>query len=122
MLGAEIRGRGVSLQVIQQGIDTSTMEAGPCSGCVPARRAAARADRREHPRRARCGPGPRPQRRAAAPRLSPQQAKLAQQLHDAGEHTVAQIGGMFGVPSSTVYGYLSAPNDLVHDRDLGTRQ
>jgi len=31
---------------------------------------------------------------------------FAQRLYDAGEHTVAQIAGMFTVPRSTVYGHL----------------
>jgi helix-turn-helix resolvase-like protein len=31
---------------------------------------------------------------------------LAQQLYDAGEHTVQQIADIFGVPRSTVYGHL----------------
>ena len=41
------------------------------------------------------------------PRLSPEQAALAQQLYDAGEKTVQQIADLFGVPRSTVYGYLN---------------
>jgi DNA-directed RNA polymerase specialized sigma24 family protein len=32
--------------------------------------------------------------------------EVAQQLYDAGEHTVQQIADMFGVPRSTVYGHL----------------
>ncbi|EIV92131.1 helix-turn-helix domain-containing protein [Frankia sp. QA3] len=40
------------------------------------------------------------------PRLTIDQAALAQQLYDGGKHTVAQIAAMFGVPRSTVYGHL----------------
>ena len=40
------------------------------------------------------------------PMLAPQQATLAQQLYDAGEHTVLQIADIFGVPRTTVYGHL----------------
>lgn len=40
------------------------------------------------------------------PRLSPEQAALAQQLYDAREKTVQQIADLFGVPRSTVYGHL----------------
>ncbi len=35
------------------------------------------------------------------------QCHLAQRLYDAGEHTVAQIAGMLGVPRSTIYGHLN---------------
>jgi DNA invertase Pin-like site-specific DNA recombinase len=40
------------------------------------------------------------------PKLSPEQAAPAQQQYDAGEKTVQQIADLFGVPRSTVYGYL----------------
>jgi hypothetical protein len=42
------------------------------------------------------------------PKLTPEQAALAQQLYDAKEKTVQQIGDLFGVPRSTVYGYLTS--------------
>lgn len=41
------------------------------------------------------------------PRLTEDQAELAQQLYDARQHTVQQIADMFGVPRGTVYGYLN---------------
>lgn len=59
-------------------------------------RAATRADPGQHPRR----PGRRP-------KLTAEQAALAQQLYDAGDKTVQQIADLFGVPRSTVYGYLN---------------
>jgi DNA invertase Pin-like site-specific DNA recombinase len=37
------------------------------------------------------------------PKLSPQQAGVAQQLDDDGRHTVVQIAAILGVPRSTVY-------------------
>ncbi|WP_244178687.1 helix-turn-helix domain-containing protein [Streptomyces rubellomurinus] len=40
------------------------------------------------------------------PRLSSEQAALAQQLYGAREKTVQQIAELFGVPRSTVYGHL----------------
>ncbi|MFJ8311066.1 MULTISPECIES: helix-turn-helix domain-containing protein [unclassified Streptomyces] len=40
------------------------------------------------------------------PKLTEEQATLAQQLYDAGEKTVQQIADLFGVPRSTVYGHL----------------
>lgn len=41
------------------------------------------------------------------PRLTPEQAALAQQLYDARDKTVAQIAALFAVPRSTVYGHLT---------------
>jgi len=41
------------------------------------------------------------------PRLTPEQAALAQQLYDARDKTVAQIAALFSVPRSTVYGHLT---------------
>lgn len=40
------------------------------------------------------------------PKLNPAQAAHAQQLDDAGEHTVAQIAAVLGVARTTVYGHL----------------
>ncbi|MFF8445840.1 helix-turn-helix domain-containing protein [Streptomyces californicus] len=40
------------------------------------------------------------------PRLTEDQAALAQRLYDEREKTVQQIADMFGVPHSTVYGHL----------------
>ncbi|WP_308343404.1 helix-turn-helix domain-containing protein [Streptomyces sp. MK37H] len=40
------------------------------------------------------------------PKLTADQAELAQQLYDAREKTVQQIADMFNVPRSTVYGHL----------------
>ena len=42
--------------------------------------------------------------------MTPDQARLAQSLYDAREHTVKQIADMFGVPRSTVYGHLNVAN------------
>ena len=39
--------------------------------------------------------------------LTAQQAELAQQLYDTREKTVQQIAELFGVPRTTVYGYLT---------------
>ena len=41
------------------------------------------------------------------PRLSEDQAALAQELYDARVKTVQQIADLFGVPRSTVYGHLN---------------
>ena len=105
-LGADLRDRGVGLHIIEQGIDTDTMEGramfGMLSVLAELQReliiantndglAAARARGRVGGRR---------------PRLSPSQAELAQQLYDAREKSVQEIANLFGVPRSTVYGHL----------------
>ncbi|KQC34755.1 recombinase family protein [Frankia sp. ACN1ag] len=105
-LGAELREREVGLHVIEQGIDTTTPEGRAMFGMLSVLAeyqrelivanthdglAAARARGRVGGRR---------------PRLTTDQAALAQRLYDDGEHTVAQIAAMFGVPRSTVYGHL----------------
>ena len=43
------------------------------------------------------------------PRLTPDQAELAQQMYDDGTKTVQQIAAVFGVPRSTLYGHLGKP-------------
>ncbi|WP_308343417.1 recombinase family protein [Streptomyces sp. MK37H] len=66
-LGAELRKRGIGLHVIEQGIDTATMEGpGHVRDAQRARGAPERADRGEHERRARLRACPRPGRRASA--------------------------------------------------------
>ncbi|MFD9595532.1 recombinase family protein [Kitasatospora sp. NPDC059973] len=105
-LGANLRERGIGLHVIEQGIDTSTVEGRAMFGMLSVlaelqrelivantmdRLASARARGRVGGRR---------------PRLSPDQAALAQQLYDAREKTVQQIADLFGIPRSTVYGHL----------------
>ncbi|MET8509797.1 recombinase family protein [Streptomyces sp. NPDC004787] len=105
-LGADLRERGIGLHVIEQGIDTGTMEGramfGMLSVLAELQRelivantmdglAAARARGRKGGRR---------------PSLTEDQAALAQQLYDARDKTVQQIADLFGVPRSTVYGHL----------------
>jgi DNA invertase Pin-like site-specific DNA recombinase len=108
-LGAELRQREIDLHVIEQGINTTTAEGRAMFGMLAVLAeyqrelivantydglAAARA-------RGRVG--------GRKPKLSPDQAALAQQQYDAGEKTVQQIADLFGVPRSTVYGYLNRP-------------
>ncbi|MEV0391049.1 helix-turn-helix domain-containing protein [Nonomuraea sp. NPDC050643] len=73
--------RGVGPHVIEQSIDTDTMDG----------LASARARGRVGGRR---------------PRLTSEQAASAQELYDARVKTVQQIADLFGVPRSTVYGHL----------------
>jgi DNA invertase Pin-like site-specific DNA recombinase len=106
-LGAELRERGVGLKVTEQGIDTSTIEGramfGMLSVLAELQRelivsnthdglAAARARGRVGGRR---------------PKLTPDQAALAQQLYDERAKTVQQIADLFHVPRTTVYNHLT---------------
>ncbi|MGA5194057.1 recombinase family protein [Streptomyces exfoliatus] len=105
-LGADLRERGIGLHIIEQGIDTSTMEGRAMFGMLSVLAelqqelivantndglASARARGRVGGRR---------------PKLTPDQAELAQQLYDAREKTVQQNADIFNVPRSTVYGRL----------------
>ncbi|MFI9596002.1 recombinase family protein [Nonomuraea sp. NPDC052265] len=106
-LGADRRERKIGLHVIEQGIDTETVEGramfGMLSVLAELQRelivvntmdglASARARGRVGGRR---------------PRLSAEQAALAQELYDARVKTVQQIADLFGVSRSTVYGHLN---------------
>jgi len=106
-LGAELKERGVGLHIIEQGIDSSTPEGRAMFGMLGVMAefqrelihantmdglAAARARGRVGGRR---------------PKLTEQQAALAQDLYDKREKTVQEIADLFGVPRTTVYGHLN---------------
>src|SRR3954469_21498316 len=108
-LGAELRGRGGGLHVLEQGIDTDPMEGramfGMLSVLAELQRelivantndglAAARARGRVGGRR---------------PKLTDDQAALAQRLYDEREKTVQQIADMFGVPRRRCTGTSTRP-------------
>ena len=101
-LGAELRERGVELHVIDQGIDTATAEGramfGMLSVLAELQRELIVANTHDGLQAARA--------RGRRRKLTPQQATLAQQLYDGGEHTVQQIADIFSVPRTTVYGHL----------------
>ncbi|MGJ6968722.1 recombinase family protein [Streptosporangium sp. G11] len=106
-LSAELRMRGVGLHVIEQGIDTDTMEGramfGMLSVLAELQRELIVANTNDGPAAARArgrGGGRRL-------RLTSEQAALAQRLYDARTTTVQQIADLFGVPRSTVYGHLT---------------
>ena len=114
-LGAQLRDRGIGLQVIEQGIDTSTAEGramfGMLSVLAELQRELIAANTRDGLAAARA----RGRVGGRKPKLTAEQATLAQQLYDARDKTVAQIAALFGVPRSTVYGHLvvSAPTTAV---------
>lgn len=106
-LGAELRERGIGLRVLEQGIDTSTVEGramfGMLSVLAELQRELIVANTRDGLAAARA----RGRVGGRRPRLTPEQAALAQQLYDAREKSVQAIADLFGVPRSTVYGHLT---------------
>jgi DNA invertase Pin-like site-specific DNA recombinase len=105
-LGANLRERGIGLHVIEQGIDTSTMAGramfGMLSVLAELQRELIVANTDDGLASARaCG-----RVGGRRPKLTADQAALAQRLYDEREKTVQQIADMFGVPRSTVYGHL----------------
>jgi DNA-binding CsgD family transcriptional regulator len=108
LLGAQLRERGVGLKVIEQGIDTATTEGRAMFGMLPVlaqlQRELIVANTHDGLAAARA---PRSRRRPPPPPHRARQAEVAQQLYDAGHHTVQQIADMSGVPRSTVYGHLN---------------
>ncbi|MFI2351550.1 recombinase family protein [Streptomyces sp. NPDC019443] len=103
-LGA--RERGIGLHAIEQGIDTSTMEGramfGMLSVLAELQRELIVADTNDGLASARA----RGRVGGRRPKVTPDQAELAQRPYDAREKTVQQIADIFNVPRSTVYGHL----------------
>lgn len=104
-LGADLRERGIGLHVIEQGIDTMEGRAmfGMLSVLAELQRELIVANTNDGLASARA----RGRVGGRRPKLTPDQAELAQQLYDAREKTVQQIADMFNVPRSTVYGHLN---------------
>jgi DNA invertase Pin-like site-specific DNA recombinase len=109
-LGADLRERGIGLHVIEQGIDTQTVEGramfGMLSVLAELQRELIVANTNDGLASA-CARGRVGGRR---PKLTADQGALAQQLYDARDKTVQQIADLFGVPRSTVYGHLDSDN------------
>src|SRR5450755_3348245 len=105
-LGAELRERGVGLHVTEQGIDTTTAEGramfGMLSVLAELQRELILANTRDGLSAARA----RGRTGGRRPRLNAGQVAIAQELYDAGDHTVQQIADLFSVPRTTVYGHL----------------
>ena len=106
-LGADLRERGIGLRVLEQGIDTSSAEGramfGMLSVLAELQRELIAANTRDGLAAARA----RGRRGGRPARLSPAQVVHARELYAAGDHTVAQIATLLGVPRTTVYGHLT---------------
>jgi DNA invertase Pin-like site-specific DNA recombinase len=106
-LGATLQERGVGLRVLEQGIDTTTSEGramfGMLSVLAEFQRELIIANTRDGLTAARA----RGRTGGRKPKLTPAQALHAQELYDAGNHTVQQIADLLKTPRSTVYGHLN---------------
>ena len=51
--------------------------------------------------------GARGRKGGRRPKLTPEQARHAQELYDAGDHTMQQIVNLLKTPRSTIYGHLN---------------
>ena len=121
-LGADLRERGVGLVVLEQGIDTTTMEGramfGMLSVLAELQRELIVANTRDGLAAARA----RGRTGGRRPKLTPDQARHAQQLYDAGDHTVQRIADLLQVPRSTIYGHLNKESIRRRPTDKGPMQ
>lgn len=105
-LAARWRAEGVELNVIEQGINTTTAEGRLMFGvlCTLAeyQRELILANTRDGLAAARA----RGRIGGRKPKLDPRQAERAQELYDRKTLTVQEIGNLLKIPRSTVYGYL----------------
>ncbi len=110
----DFRQRGVEFRFLEQGIDTTTAEGRMVYRMLAAvaefQRDLIIANTREGLAAARA----RGRHGGRRPKLTAQQAELAQQLYDTREKTVQQIADLFGVPRTTVYGYLNRNDQAEH--------
>jgi DNA invertase Pin-like site-specific DNA recombinase len=106
-LGAELKERGIGLHIIEQGIDSSTPEGRAMFGMLGVmaefQRELIHANTMDGLASARA----RGRVGGRRPKLTPQQAVLAQELYDKREKTVQEIADLFSVPRTTVYGHLT---------------
>ena len=106
-LGAALQEGGVGLRVLEQGIDTTTAEGramfGMLSVLAELQRELIIANTRDGLNAARA----RGRKGGRKPKLTPEQARHAQELYDAGNHTVQQIADLLKTPRSTIYGHLN---------------
>jgi DNA invertase Pin-like site-specific DNA recombinase len=109
-LGAEPRERGVGPHVTEQGIDTTTAEGramfGMLSVLAELQRELILANTRDGLSAARA----RGRTGGRRPRLNAEQVALAQELNDAGDHTIRQTADLSSLPRTTVYRHLDDAN------------
>ncbi|MFF4795091.1 recombinase family protein [Streptomyces sp. NPDC001276] len=105
-LGAELRERNIGLHVIVQGIDTATMEGRAMFGMLSVLAELQRELIVSNTNDGLASAQARGRVGGHRPKLTEDQAALAQRPYDERGKTIQQIADMFGVPRSTVYGHL----------------
>jgi DNA invertase Pin-like site-specific DNA recombinase len=119
-LAAKLREHGIGLHLIEQGINTATAEGramfGMLSVLAELQRELIVANTKDGLAAARA----RGRIGGRRPRLTADQADGAQKLYDDGQMTIRQIADEFGVPRSTMYGYLKRASLRVHVLDQGS--
>jgi DNA invertase Pin-like site-specific DNA recombinase len=118
-LGADLKERGIGLHIIEQGIDTATPEGRAMFGMLGVmaelQRELIHANTMDGLASARA----RGRVGGRRPKLTDQQAMLAQELYDKREKTVQDIADLFGVPRTTVYGHLNRSGVNARKKEKG---
>lgn len=102
-LAGDLQTREVHLMVLDQGIDTSTPAGHAFFHTLEAIAAFQHALMSESTRAGLQAARARGRTGGQKPKLTPHQARVAQQTYHAGQHTVAQIAEEFGVSRPTIY-------------------
>lgn len=105
-LSAALEAKKIDLLVLDQGVDTSTAVGRMFFQILGAIAEFEHALMSERTRDGLAAARARGRNGGPKPKLTPRQAKLAQQLYDEGELTVAQIAAEFGVTRPTIYRHI----------------
>jgi DNA invertase Pin-like site-specific DNA recombinase len=106
-LSKDLQTRGVDLVALDQGIDTSTAIGRMFSQIIGSIAEFEHALMSERTRDGLAAARARGRTGGQRPKLTPRQARIAADMYEAGEHTVAQIAAEFGVTRPTIYRHLS---------------
>ncbi|GAA3318869.1 hypothetical protein GCM10017710_38620 [Arthrobacter ramosus] len=113
----------MGLRVLEQGIDTATAEGRAMFGMLAVLAELQRELIIGNTRDGLAAARARGKSGGRRPKLTPDQANHAEQLYDAGSHTVQRIADLLQVPRSTIYGHLnksSIGRQLVPSKPKGT--
>ncbi len=111
-LSNDLQARGVDLVVLDQGIDTSTAVGRMFFQILGAIAEFEHALMSERTRDGLEAARARGRTGGQKPKLGPRQARLAREMYEAGELTVAQIAAEFGVTRPTIYRHLDRLDQL----------
>ncbi|MGH3450646.1 MAG: recombinase family protein [Haloechinothrix sp.] len=106
-LAKDLQARGVDLVVLDQGIDTSTAVGRMFFQILGAIAEFEHALMSERTREGLEAARARGRKGGPRPKLTPRQAKIAQEMVDSDDYTVQQVADEFGVSRPTVYRHLA---------------